>query len=180
MKRAIGKLSFAHTFDAWPTRVCSNLFSFMRAQNFKTVIVIFVIKGAPLHSAYTATFETFVCTPRIRLQNFKCSFSAKVMILKNLLLNCWGLAISPKVLAPQTSQPYGSTGATTQSNNFKRTLTGVLPTLKVTVHVGTDQNIENEIFAEYKYILNELLVTKLFFNTFNSLRDMMNESFYQK
>ena len=52
------------------------------------------------------------------------------MILKNLLLNCWGLAILPKVLVPQTSQPYSSTGATTQSNNFKRTLTGVLPTLE--------------------------------------------------
>ena len=28
--------------------------------------------------------------------------------------------------------------------------------LKVTVHVGTDQNIEIEIFAEYKYTLNKL------------------------
>ena len=37
---------------------------------------------------------------------------------------------------------------------------------------GTDQNIGEEIFAEYKYTLNELLVTKLLFNTFNSLRDM--------
>ena len=35
--------------------------------------------------------------------------------------------------------------------------------LKVTVHVGTDQNIEIEIFAEYKYALNELLVTKIVF-----------------
>ena len=35
--------------------------------------------------------------------------------------------------------------------------------IKVTVHVGTDQNIENEIFAEYKYTLNELLVTKTIF-----------------
>ena len=34
---------------------------------------------------------------------------------------------------------------------------------KVTIHVGTDQNIENEIFAEYKYTLNELLVTKIVF-----------------
>ena len=34
---------------------------------------------------------------------------------------------------------------------------------KVTVHVGTDQNIEIEIFAEYKYALNELLVTKIVF-----------------
>ena len=35
--------------------------------------------------------------------------------------------------------------------------------VKVTVHVGTEQNIENEIFAEYKYTLNELLVTKIIF-----------------
>ena len=50
----------------------------MHAQNFKLVIVIFVIKGTLPNSAYTATFEAFVCTPRICLQNFKCSFSAKV------------------------------------------------------------------------------------------------------
>ena len=31
---------------------------------------------------------------------------------------------------------------------------------KVTVLVGTDQNIEIEIFAEYKYTSNELLVKK--------------------
>ena len=36
-------------------------------------------------------------------------------------------------------------------------------TFKVTVHVGADQNIEIEIFAEYKYTLNELLVTKIVF-----------------
>ena len=41
--------------------------------------------------------------------------------------------------------------------------------IKVTVHVGTDQNLEIEIFAEHKYILNELLVKK------ESLRDMTNE-----
>ena len=35
--------------------------------------------------------------------------------------------------------------------------------IKVTVHVGKDQNIEIEIFAEYKYTLNELLVTKIVF-----------------
>ena len=35
--------------------------------------------------------------------------------------------------------------------------------LKVTVHVGTDQNFEIEIYAEYKYILNELLVKKIVF-----------------
>ena len=34
---------------------------------------------------------------------------------------------------------------------------------KVTVNVGTDQNIEIEIFAEYKYTLNELLVRKFVF-----------------
>ena len=34
---------------------------------------------------------------------------------------------------------------------------------KVTVHVGTDQNIEIEIFAEDKCTLNELLVTKIVF-----------------
>ena len=28
---------------------------------------------------------------------------------------------------------------------------------------GTDQNIKIEIFAEYKYTLNELLVTKIVF-----------------
>ena len=32
--------------------------------------------------------------------------------------------------------------------------------LKATTHVGTDQNFEIEIFAEYKYTLNELLVKK--------------------
>ena len=32
--------------------------------------------------------------------------------------------------------------------------------VKVTVHVGMDQNIKIEIFAEYNYTLNELLVTK--------------------
>ena len=40
--------------------------------------------------------------------------------------------------------------------------------LKVTVHVGTDQNIENEIFAEYKYTLNKLLVTKVVFQYVNT------------
>ena len=35
--------------------------------------------------------------------------------------------------------------------------------VKVTVHVGTDQNIVIEIFAEYKYTLNKLLVTKIVF-----------------
>ena len=34
---------------------------------------------------------------------------------------------------------------------------------KVTVHVGTDQNIEIEIFAEDKCTLNKLLVTKIVF-----------------
>ena len=34
---------------------------------------------------------------------------------------------------------------------------------KVTVHVGTDQNIEIEIFVENKYTLNELLVKTFFF-----------------
>ena len=52
--------------------------------------------------------------------------------------------------------------------------------LKVTVHVGTDQNIEIALFAEYKYTLDELLVKKIFFSTSNSLRDMTNESFYRK
>ena len=48
--------------------------------------------------------------------------------------------------------------------------------IKVTVNVGTDQNFEIEIFEEYKYALKEFLVTKtMFFNTFNSLRDMTND-----
>ena len=48
--------------------------------------------------------------------------------------------------------------------------------IKVTVNVGTDQNFEIEIFEEYKYALKELLITKtMFFNTFNSLRDMTND-----
>ena len=51
---------------------------------------------------------------------------------------------------------------------------------KVTTHVGTDQNFEIEIFAEYKYTLNERLVKKMFFKTPNSLQDMTNESFYRK
>ena len=33
---------------------------------------------------------------------------------------------------------------------------------KLTVHFGTDQNIENDIFAEYKHTLNELPVKKSF------------------
>ena len=37
-----------------------------------------------------------------------------------------------------------------------------------------------EIFAEYKYTLNELPVKKCFFNTSNSLRDMANDKFYWK
>ena len=52
--------------------------------------------------------------------------------------------------------------------------------LKVTVLVGTDQNIEIEIFVEYKYTLNEFLVKKMFFNTSNSLRGMTNESYYRR
>ena len=53
--------------------------------------------------------------------------------------------------------------------------------IKVTVHVGTDQNFEIEIFAEYKYTLNELSSSqKNFFNTSNSLQGMTNTSFYRK
>ena len=40
-----------------------------------------------------------------------------------------------------------------------------MKSIKVTVHVGTDQNIKIKIFAEYEYTLNELLVKKMFFNT---------------
>ena len=36
-----------------------------------------------------------------------------------------------------------------------------LDNFKVTAHVGTDQNIEAEIFADNKYTLNELTVNKL-------------------
>ena len=46
--------------------------------------------------------------------------------------------------------------------------------LKVTVHVGTDQNSKLEIFVhvQYKYTLNELTVKKIWvFNTSNSLPD---------
>ena len=35
---------------------------------------------------------------------------------------------------------------------------------KVTIHIGTDQNFEIEIFAEYKYTLNELLVKRKCFS----------------
>ena len=38
-----------------------------------------------------------------------------------------------------------------------------LLSIMVTVHVATDQNIEIEIFAEYKYTLNELPVKNFFF-----------------
>ena len=49
---------------------------------------------------------------------------------------------------------------------------------KVTVHVGKDQNIEIEIFEEYKYTLNDFQTKRLFFfNTSDSLRDMANGSF---
>ena len=41
--------------------------------------------------------------------------------------------------------------------------TSIFVHIKVTVYVGTDQNIEIEIFAENKYTLNELLVTKIVF-----------------
>ena len=51
--------------------------------------------------------------------------------------------------------------------------------IKVTVHVGTDQNVEIEIFTEYKHTLNELPVKKKF-NMSNSLREIANESFYRK
>ena len=36
--------------------------------------------------------------------------------------------------------------------------------VRVTVHVGTDQTFEIEIFAEYKHTLNELLVKKNYFS----------------
>ena len=52
--------------------------------------------------------------------------------------------------------------------------------IEVTVHVGTDQNIEIEIFAEYKYTLNELPVKNIFSIRLNSLCDMANEGFYRK
>ena len=48
------------------------------------------------------------------------------------------------------------------ANNNCNTLLTIM--VKVTVQVGTDQNIEIEIFAEYKYTLNELLVTKIAFH----------------
>ena len=48
--------------------------------------------------------------------------------------------------------------------------------LKVIVHVGTDQNIETEIFTECKYTLNELPDNSFFnISTGNSLRHMANE-----
>ena len=37
-----------------------------------------------------------------------------------------------------------------------------LKLLKVTVHAGTNQTIEIEIFVEYKYTVNELLIKKSF------------------
>ena len=43
--------------------------------------------------------------------------------------------------------------------------------LKVTFHVGTDQNIKIEVVAEYKYTLNELPVQK----TFLSVRPIVCE-----
>ena len=48
---------------------------------------------------------------------------------------------------------------------------------KVTVHIGMNQNIEIEIFTEYKSTLNELLIKIMFFNTSNSLQDMTNRRF---
>ena len=44
--------------------------------------------------------------------------------------------------------------------NCTRGLTYRRNYVKVTFHVGTDQNIEIEIFAEYEYTLNELPVKK--------------------
>ena len=40
-------------------------------------------------------------------------------------------------------------------------MTCSLPFVKVTVQVGTDQNIAIEIFAEFKYTLNEFLDKKI-------------------
>ena len=42
--------------------------------------------------------------------------------------------------------------------------------LKVTVQVGTDQNIEIKTFAEYKYTLNELPVNFFLLHLFTQLR----------
>ena len=41
--------------------------------------------------------------------------------------------------------------------------TMLLDCFKDTVHFETDQNFETEIFIEYKYTLNELLVKKIVF-----------------
>ena len=72
-----------------------------------------------------------------------------------------------------------STGETKEPARIGLSRTRTMYYIKVTVHVGTDQNIEIEIFAEYKYTLNELPVN-FFFNLSNSLRDMANESLYWK
>ena len=59
----------------------------------------------------------------------------------------------------------GPTTFNSLSNEIKESLSysSLTKKLKVTVHVGTDQNIEIEIFAEYKYTLNKLPVKILFF-----------------
>ena len=63
--------------------------------------------------------------------------------------------------------------------SFKGPLMGFF-FFKVTAHVGADSDFKIEIFAEYKYTLNELLVEKVFLNTSYSLRDMTKERFYRK
>ena len=49
---------------------------------------------------------------------------------------------------------------------------------KVTVHVGTDENIEIEIFAEYEYTLNELLVKKSVFQYVQSFARYEEREFF--
>ena len=55
-----------------------------------------------------------------------------------------------------------STGETKEPARIGLSRTRTMYYTKVTIHVGTDQNIEIEIFAEYKYTLNELPVNFIF------------------
>ena len=58
--------------------------------------------------------------------------------------------------------------------------TACIVVFKVSIHVGTDQNMEIDNLAEYKHTLHELPVLIFFQYVYKSLRDMANESFYRK
>ena len=63
--------------------------------------------------------------PKIRLQNFKCIFSASLYILKILFLKASIEFVLPIKYGPQISQLYSEIGNTIDENNFVSVFTGV-------------------------------------------------------